>query len=156
MKPTYTDKQKKSHVNLVLNNAQYCHISMAKNNEPYMVTVNYGYDDEFIYFHSGQKGKKAEIITTNPSICFELNYGAEIITNKQSCNWGTKYRSIIGFGKAQLLETVDDKTKALIAIMRKYSGNNDHEFNEHVLAHTNVYRISLDNVNAKNNHWAWE
>ena len=156
MKKIYTQQENKAHVNLVLKNALYCHISMVNNNKPYMVTVNFGYDDEYIYFHSGQKGKKTEIIASNPNICFELNYGAEIISNKQSCNWGTKYRSVIGYAKAELLVSDKDKTKALLAIMRKYSGNNNHEFNEHVLAHTNVYRISLNNANAKNNHWYWK
>jgi len=156
MKQIYTKEQKKAHVLIVLKNAQFCHISMANNNIPYMVTVNFGYDDDYIYFHSGQKGKKTNMIDANPNVCFELNYGAEIISNKQSCNWGTKYRSVIGTGKAELLVNDEDKTKALLAIMHKYSGTNNHEFNERVLAHTNVYRISIANANAKNNHWSWE
>jgi len=156
MKKIYTKEQNKAHVNLVLKNALYCHISMVNNNKPYMVTVNFGYDDEYIYFHSGQKGKKTEIIASNPNICFELNYGAEIISNKQSCNWGTKYRSVIGYAKAELLKTDVDKTKGLLAIMQKYSGISEHEFNEHVMVHTNIYRISLGDVNAKNNHWPWD
>jgi len=156
MKNTYTQEQNKAHVIIVLKNALFCHISMANNNTPYMVTVNFGYDDEYIYFHSGQKGRKVEMIDINPNVCYELNYGAEVLSNKQSCNWGTKYRSVIGTGKAELLVSDEDKTKALLTIMHKYSGNNNHEFNEHVLAHTNVYRISLNNANAKNNHWYWK
>ncbi len=155
MKQTYTKEQNKTYVLIVLKNAQFCHISMANNNIPYMVTVNFGYDDDYIYFHSGQKGKKTDMIDANPNVCFELNYGAEIISNKQSCNWGTKYRSVIGTGKVELLVSDEDKTKALLAIMHKYSGTNNHEFNERVLAHTNVYRISIANANAKNNHWSW-
>ncbi len=55
MKQTYTKEQNKAHVLIVLKNAQFCHISMANNNIPYMVTVNFGYDDDYIYFHSGDK-----------------------------------------------------------------------------------------------------
>jgi len=156
MKTTYTPEQNKAHVNIVLKNARFCHISMANNNEPYMVTVNFGFDNDYIYFHSAQKGKKVEMIDSNPSICFELNYGGEVFSNKQSCNWGTKFRSVIGYGKAELLLDEKNKEKALQAIMFKYSGTKDHEFNEHVLAHTNLYRIKLDDVVAKNNHWYWK
>ncbi len=91
----------------------------------------------------------------NPNVCFELNYGAEVFSNKQSCNWGAKYRSVIRTGKAELLDSDEDKTKALLTIMHKYSGTNNHEFNEKVLAHTNVCRVSITNANAKNNHWYW-
>ena len=156
MKHVYTQEENKAHVAIVLKNALFCHISMANDNIPYMVTVNFGYDDEYIYFHSGEKGTKVEMITINPIVCFELNYGGEVFSNKQSCNWGTKYRSVIGTGKAELLKSDEDKIKALLTIMRKYSGTNDHIFNEHVLAHTHVFRISLNNAKAKNNHWYWK
>jgi len=156
MKANYTPEQNKSHVNIVLKNALFCHLAMSNNDMPYVVTVNFGYDDEYIYFHSGQKGKKVDMIASNPNICFEFNYGGEVFSNQQSCNWGTKYRSVIGTGKAELLSDEDSKKKALLAIMYKYSGNKDHEFNEHVMAHTNVYRVNRDNAVAKNNHWYWK
>ncbi len=156
MKTIYTKEQNKSHVNSVLNNALFCSISMANKNEPYVVTVNFGFDDKYLYFHSQQTGKKVDMIAANPNVCFEANYGGEVFSNKQSCNWGTKFRSVIGYGKAELLLNKRDKVKALLAIMYKYSGNNDHEFNEHVLAHTNIYRIKLDNVQARQNHLYWQ
>jgi len=51
---------------------------MSINDMPYVVTVNFGYDDKYIYFHSNQKGKKVEMIASNPNVCFELNYGGEV------------------------------------------------------------------------------
>ncbi len=145
----------KSQVLTVLKNGKFCHLSMAVNNEPYCVTVNFGYDDDFLYFHSSRKGRKVDMITANPNVCFEINYGGEIYSNKQACNWGTKFRSVIGFGKAELLADHNDKICALKEIMHKYSGTYDHEFNEHMIAHTNIYRISLKNVSAKQNKMYW-
>ncbi len=155
MKNSYTKEQIRSQIQIVLKNGTFCHLGMAKDNKPYVLTVNYGYDDEFIYFHGSQKGKKVDIISKNPSVCFEVNYGGEVFSNKQSCNWGTKFRSIVGNGKAELINNEETKKKALLAIMRKYSGNNDHEFNPHVVTHTNVYRVSLKDVTAKQNHMYW-
>jgi nitroimidazol reductase NimA-like FMN-containing flavoprotein (pyridoxamine 5'-phosphate oxidase superfamily) len=155
MKPNPTPEQNRSHVNIILKKALFCHLGMSINDMPYVVTVNFGYDDKYIYFHSNQKGKKVEMIASNPNVCFELNYGGEVFSNQQSCNWGTKYRSVIGYGKAELLKSDANKKKGLLAIMYKYSSSKEHEFNEHVLAHTNVYRINRKNTNAKNNHWYW-
>lgn len=156
MTENYTKDQIKRQIGLVLKNGQFCHLGMAENNMPYVVTVNFGFDDEYIYFHSSQKGKKMEILKTNPNVCFEVNYGGEIYSNKQACNWGTKFRSIIGTGLAEIILDEDGKKKALQSIMHKYSGTKDHEFNEHVLVHTNLYRISLSNVTTKQNKMYWK
>ena len=156
MKNIYTKEQTKSHVNVVLKNAQFCHLGMANNNDPYVVTVNFGYDDEYIYFHGRRKGKKVDMIATNPNVCFEVNYVDSILRNEKACDWGTKYRSIIGFGKAELLLDDDSKTNALSCIMYKYSGTKDHEYDDRDFTHVNVYRISLDNVETKFNHWKWD
>jgi len=155
MKDSYTDEQVLSHVNIVLKNGMFCHLGMSKDNMPYTVTVNFGFDDDFIYFHSSRKGKKVDILKVNPNICFEINYGGEIYSNKNACNWGTKFRSIIGTGKVELLENETDKIHALKAIMHKYSGTYNHEFNENVVSHTNIYRIKRDNVTARQNKMYW-
>ena len=155
MKNNYTTEQIKLQVQTVLKNGQFCHLGIANDNIPYVVAVNFGYDDDYLYFHGSQKGKKVDMININPNICFEVNYGGEVFSNKQACNWGTKFRSIIGNGKAELITNDEIKKTALLAIMRKYSGNNDHEFNEHVVVHTNVYRVSLKDVTARQNHMYW-
>lgn len=156
MKDQYTKSETRAHVNLILKGAMFCHLSMAFENEPYGVTVNFGYDDNYLYFHSSSKGKKVDIIAKNPLISFELNYGGKIYENKQACNWGTIYRSVIGKGKAELLEEEKSKKHGLQMIMKKYSGTADHKFNEKMMLVTHVYRIPLDNVTAKNNRFYWE
>lgn len=155
MKEIYTPEQEKLHVDNVLKNGLYCHLGMSDKNMPYIVTVNFGYDNDFIYFHSSQTGKKTRILITNPNICFQVNSYAKIHSGSQACNWGTKFRSIIGYGKAELLEDDDQKKKALNAIMLKYSGTSKHEFNDHIIGRTNVYRIPLLEVTARQNRMGW-
>ena len=45
-------------------------IALSKDNEPYLVTVNYAYDkgEECFYFHCGYEGKKIDFIKSNPTI----------------------------------------------------------------------------------------
>ena len=35
--------------------AQICRLGLCKDNRPYIVPVNFGYDGEHIYFHTGPK-----------------------------------------------------------------------------------------------------
>lgn len=155
MKDNYTKEEIRVQAEIVLKNAKFCHLAFAVDNEPYLVTVNYGYDKDFLYFHSSQKGKKIEMMEKNPNICYELNYVGEIYSNKNACNWGTKYRSLIGRGKAELLVTDADKVTGLKAIMNKYSGSSDHDFNENVMHHTNIYRIKIEDISTKQNKMYW-
>lgn len=155
MDDSITEKELKDRALLVLKNAKFCHLGMSMDNMPYVVTVNFGYDMDYLYFHSSQKGRKNATIASNSNVCFELNYGGEIYSNKNACNWGTKFRSLIGEGVAERIDDEGQKILALKAIMKKYSGTSEHEFNNQVMTHTNVYRVSLKNISVKQNRMYW-
>ncbi len=156
MKDRYTKAEVREQAYNIFEKAKFCHIAFAVGNEPYIATVNYGFDDKYIYFHSSQKGKKVDMMETNQSVCYTLYYGGEIYSNKFACNWGTKFRSLIGRGKVELLINDKDKTTGLKAIMKKYSGSDNHEFNENVVSHTNIYRIKIEDVTTKQNKMYWD
>lgn len=155
MKDNYTEAEIREQAMTVLKNAKFLHLAFAVDNEPYLVTLNYGYDMNYLYFHSSTKGKKIDMIEKNPNICYELNYGGDIYSHEHACNWGTKYRSLIGRGKAELLNTDAERITGLKAIMRKYSGNSEHDFNENVMHHTSIYRIKIDEISTKQNKMHW-
>jgi len=45
-------------------------LAMSKDNEPYLVTVNYGFDsvERCFYFHCARKGKKVDFLRANPVV----------------------------------------------------------------------------------------
>ena len=47
----------KSEIAGILNNGKFCTISMCRDNEPYIVTLSYGYDldNDALYFHCSDK-----------------------------------------------------------------------------------------------------
>ena len=155
MKDNYTKEEIRGQAHTILKNAKFLHLALAVDNEPYLVTVNYGYDNNYLYFHSSQKGKKIDMIEKNPNICYEIYYGGDIYSNEHACNWGTKYRSLIGRGEVELLKTDAEKLVGLKAIMLKYSNTSDHDFNENVMHHTNIYRIKIDEISTKQNKMYW-
>ena len=55
----------------ILQNGKYAVISMCRNNEPYIVTLSYGYDSEknSLYFHCSAFGLKLDFIKANPQVC---------------------------------------------------------------------------------------
>ncbi len=51
----------------IIESVQYITVAMSLNNEPYLVTLSHGYDREnnCIYFHCAQDGKKVDILREN-------------------------------------------------------------------------------------------
>jgi uncharacterized protein len=55
----------------ILKKGRFAVISMCRNNEPYIVTLSYGYDVEknSLYFHCVQKGLKLDFLSSNRKVC---------------------------------------------------------------------------------------
>jgi hypothetical protein len=53
-----------------LREAQYITLALCTGNEPYLVTVSHGFDEEAhcLYFHCAQEGKKIDVLKANPMI----------------------------------------------------------------------------------------
>lgn len=60
-----------SEIQAILKNGKYTVISMCRDNEPYIVTLSYGFDVEnnSLYFHCATKGLKLDFIKSNPNVC---------------------------------------------------------------------------------------
>lgn len=104
----------------IIQKAAVCHLGLADRSEPYIVPVNFGYKDKSIYFHSAREGRKIDLIKKNNNVCFEMETDFEIVGAEITCNWGAKYRSVMGTGKAQILEADDAKLNGLKIITGHY------------------------------------
>ena len=49
----------------VLSQARICRIGFSQNNKPYIVPMNFGYKDGYLFFHCTQEGMKIDIIKQN-------------------------------------------------------------------------------------------
>ena len=55
----------------ILAQGKYVTIAMARRDEPYLVTMSYGFDSEgrALYFHAAPEGLKYEFMDANPEVC---------------------------------------------------------------------------------------
>lgn len=81
----------------VLKKGKFCIISMCRNNEPYIVTLSYGYDPEknSLYFHSAKKGLKLDFLTENKNVCATIIEDRGYITGE--C--GHAFKSVVFWGE---------------------------------------------------------
>jgi nitroimidazol reductase NimA-like FMN-containing flavoprotein (pyridoxamine 5'-phosphate oxidase superfamily) len=132
----------------IIQNSLVCRVGMVDRDRPYVVPVCFGYRDRAIYMHGSLKGKKIDVLKKNPNVCFELDINAEVVRAENACDWGMKFQSIIGFGKAVFMNDPDKKREALDLIMRHYSGHSS-LFPDSVLKATAVIKIEINRMTGK-------
>ena len=131
------------------NEAQVCRIAFNDSPFPYIIPVHFVYIKDCFYFHSAEEGRKIELIKKDGQICFETDKVYKILSNEKACNWSTKYESIIGTGRAVVVEDLEEKRKALSHLMNKYSEKIDWEIPKEVIKCLSVIRVNILSITGK-------
>ena len=87
---------------------------------PYGVPISYAYDEETnaVYKRcSVEGGQKIDNILANPNACFTVVTDVETLPEKFS----TRYRSVVLFGKVEIVEGVERKKFGLKLLAKKYA-----------------------------------
>ncbi len=95
----------------IIQRGQYTTVAMCRNDEPYIVTMNYGYDQKknALYFHAALEGLKLEFIEQNPAVCATII--EDLGYQQGECNH--HYRSAIIRGQMSDIEDLAEKKHAL-------------------------------------------
>jgi nitroimidazol reductase NimA-like FMN-containing flavoprotein (pyridoxamine 5'-phosphate oxidase superfamily) len=131
-----------------------CRIGLAQNNIPYIVPLNYGYSFEndilTLYFHSAKEGKKMDIIRENNRACFEIDCDCKLIEGGKPCSYNYAFKSIIGFGRIVIMESVEEKINSLNRIIKQQTGKEiTYDFPEEALERTVVYKMTVEEFTGK-------
>ena len=112
---------KKEAIDSILQQATVCRLAMLDGETPYIVPLCFGYRDGVLYFHGSLKSRKYELIQKHPKVCFEFDILSEALPAPEPCDWDMRYRSVVGFGEALMVEGLDEKRQALEIIAAQYS-----------------------------------
>ncbi|MDO9511829.1 MAG: pyridoxamine 5'-phosphate oxidase family protein [Bacteroidales bacterium] len=91
--------------------------------KPYVVPMNFGFEDKVIYLHSAANGHKIDILRNNPEVCiaFSTDHELQYINEPVACSWSMKYRSVLVYGKVEFIDDYDERIRAMNVIMLKYA-----------------------------------
>jgi nitroimidazol reductase NimA-like FMN-containing flavoprotein (pyridoxamine 5'-phosphate oxidase superfamily) len=135
----------------ILERGEYGVISViGDNGYPYGVPVNYVYLDKSIYFHCAGEGHKLDAIESDSRVSFTVVSETEIVQKK----FTSKYRSVIVFGKADIISG-DEKTSALKGLIYKYSPDFIDAGIDYVgkeSGETTVVKISIEHMKGKSGY----
>jgi len=117
-------------------------LGMVGNTFPYAVPVNYIWHNGDVYFHGMGSGKKENILSQNPQVCFTIYKEHGTVTDRVPCHADTAYMSVMIFGKAEKVTDNEEASAVLQKLLDKYMPN----YYDQALTSTLIekYRSSLD------------
>jgi nitroimidazol reductase NimA-like FMN-containing flavoprotein (pyridoxamine 5'-phosphate oxidase superfamily) len=136
----------------ILRNGKYTTISLCKQNEPYIITLSYGFDSEkkSLYFHSAKQGLKFEFLKDNPKVCGTIveDHGY----NKNDCSHS--YRSIVFWGQMVLIKEISEKIHGFNILLNHLEENPEELKNRFLKSldkydHVNLLRLDISEITCK-------
>jgi hypothetical protein len=104
-----------------------CHVAMvdeANADMPYVIPLSFGYCLNNgvleLYFHCAHVGKKLDCIRKNPNVAFSMCVENRIEIHEEAyCKSGRFYASVVGQGKAEIVENITEKCRGLSLLMKR-------------------------------------
>lgn len=108
-----------------------CHVAMTDDADasmPYVIPLSFGYSLDAgvleLYFHCAHVGKKLDCIRKNPNVAFSMCVENRIeIHEDVYCKSGRFYASVVGQGKAEIVEDIAEKCQGLSLLMKRQAAD---------------------------------
>ncbi|MBO6077096.1 MAG: pyridoxamine 5'-phosphate oxidase family protein [Fibrobacter sp.] len=143
-----------------------CHIAMVDDADagmPYVIPLSFGYSLKDgvleLYFHCAHVGKKLDCIRKNPNVAFSMCVENRIeIHEDVYCKSGRFYASVVGQGKAEIIEDSAEKCRGLSLLMERQAAGasqsmhavpHKFEFTPAQAAAVTVFKITSSNFTGK-------
>jgi hypothetical protein len=133
----------------ILSGAILCRVAMIDGDLPYIIPFNYGYREGALYIHSAPEGKKIDLLRKDNRVCFEVEDSMEITKGERSCDWSTRYRSVVGYGNVKILSDEASKQQGLEVIMAQHGAPELIEFNQKNLDRMVILKLTITSMTGK-------
>ncbi len=110
------------------------YLALSLDGKPYAVPLNYHYIDGKILFHCALKGKKLDYLKANSEVCFAVGRQPGQIRDHAGGNpCHVDSDSVICYGKAKILEDLNERKAALNAFNRRFKSDAEDVSDERAL-----------------------
>lgn len=125
-------------IEAILSAGRYTTIAMARGDEPYLVTLSYGYDAETktLYFHSAHEGLKLEFLSANPRVCATVIVDRGYLDGKCA----HAYSSVVMYGTMGLVEDAEECRHGMKCMTRQLESDPEAVYAKHQLDGDTVYK----------------
>lgn len=147
-------------INDFLHKTNIGHLGLVDEDVPYVIPLNFVWLHDCLYFHGAGEGRKTRIIQKNNNACFTISEERGVMSNPIPAKVDTAYMSVIIFGKATLLENMDEGRDVMQAMLNKYvpgyyekplAKSHLEKYVSTLGSKTAIYKITPTDITAKEN-----
>lgn len=135
----------------IIRNCKLCFVGMvAEDAIPYVLPMNFGYEEGVVYLHSAREGRSISILEKNPHVCLTFCTDPQLMWQNEevACSYRMRSDSVICHGKVRFVEEDDAKVVAMDIIMKHYS-ERTFTYSAPAIRNVLVWRVELEQVSAK-------
>lgn len=142
----------------MLHRGQIAHIASRWDLQPFINPTIFFYDEagHRIIFHSNIAGRVRANIERHPEVCVEVSEFGRRLPSNIALEFSLQYRSVLVFGKAQVIEDENEKRDVLHKLIAKYFSEMqiDRDYRSATnkeIRRTSVYEIKIESWSGKEN-----
>ncbi|MDJ0591302.1 MAG: pyridoxamine 5'-phosphate oxidase family protein [Pleurocapsa sp. MO_226.B13] len=99
----------------ILDEALIAHVGFIGNNQPFVIPMAYGRKGDRLYLHGSSVSRLIKTLERGVEVCFTVTLLDALVVARSLFHHSMNYRSVVLFGKAQLVESESEKMTALQA-----------------------------------------
>jgi nitroimidazol reductase NimA-like FMN-containing flavoprotein (pyridoxamine 5'-phosphate oxidase superfamily) len=135
----------------ILRSARILFLALRDEPAPYVIPVCFGIESDTLYVHSALVGTKIDLIRRDPVVGFSACTDVSVRPGPTPCDYTSPARSVVGTGRARIVEDEDERIRGLDSIMRHYAEGSfgRDSYRPKSLSRTCVIAVRIDTLRGK-------
>ena len=138
--------------------AAFVVIATERAGQPYALPFNFvlAPNERTLYIHTGHAGRFNENVAANNRVALTVARPGRLLPSDRAGAFGSEYASVVAFGKATLVEDMNEKRRALQMLLDRFFPDHHSERDYRPLTageidSTAVYRVDITHWTGKRN-----
>jgi uncharacterized protein len=136
----------------ILDEGFICHVGFVVDGQPFVIPTGYARVDDKLYIHGSQASRMLRTLADGVDVCVTVTLVDGLVLARSAFHHSMNYRSVVVFGKAELVASREEKLAALLALSEHFirgRWNDVREPTEQELIATTVLALPLVEASAK-------
>src|SRR6266516_3158475 len=100
----------------ILDEGFVCHVSFVIDGQPFVIPTGYARAGNLLYIHGSQVSRMLRTLAQGLDVCIAVTLVDGLVLARSAFHHSMNYRSVVIFGRAELVEDREEKLAALFAL----------------------------------------
>ena len=138
----------------ILDQALVAHVGIVQDGQPFVLPMTFYYRDGVVYIHGAPGSRTVKTLASGAPACIEVTLVDGLIASKSAETHSVNYRSVVCFGRGELVRDKERRREILEAMIARYfpgraAGVDYQPITEQEDKATRLVAVRIDEMSAK-------